>query len=745
MSTEQLDNPAPIKKSNKKKWLYSGVIAFALIILVGAGLWWYQPWQGGLSNQVVEQLRSGQPEVRQQALATLRTWPLMQQQQFVRQWQTTLLTAYEESINVALITGQLQTAQTLLADLQRLYPQLPMVQTAQQEVATYSAQQINNNLTRINQLLDSQEMLLPNSLAELQQAENQLQLLAPNHALLYDSRILYVLLASIDQALAIGNFTLAKQQVAWGLDRYPAEPALLDREVQIQYELRGRPAEVLAECITDGNNCWQISATVPLFSQPWLLQNAAQNAWLSEWHGIGLVQEQFGEYYRQQALQDYNNKQLTLAAVNLLRAAYFTSLNELDKYWEWLAFAFKERDAQEKALLDEAQLSALQHTFLTQIAALDVLDAQRSVAAMQARKVNPQFVQQVAFPMLGDAYLKLAQQLATEQQYQLAIRLLVAGQDFLPPNEQINALLAEYQQVDNTHNNVIPNNFFALTNEPQGPVSLETPAQMVATEPATPTTTVATISGDPCAAQVDKSTANYCQDQLANSTLGPPLIIPPASAEITQTFAISKYPVTINDYNFYCRTTKACKPIIIENPAANKKPATNTKAAQDLPGDFDLSDVQDVMDDYDSYCRTSGQCNSIEPQTQDIPVTNIPLKGALNYAAWLSKQTGYAYRLPNIMEWEYSILANQTHQCSQNTLLGLKKNLLPVQQAVNNAWGMFFELAEMREWVQTPDGVVTIGKEQPEAAPVCILPISHSSQTGQPSADTGFRLVREIR
>lgn len=740
------------KKNNRVYKRLSIFIASFLIILASAlALWHYQPWHLWQTEQLLEQLRSPQTEVRQEALTTLRSWPLAQQQKFVRRWQGTLLTAYEETINTSLINGEWRTAQVLLADLQRLYPQLPIVQRAQQQISTYHAQLVNDNLSKINSLLSDPNRLSASTLNELSQLEDHLQALTPDHALVFDSRILYTLLLAIDNSLAQGDFALAKQQIAWGEQYFPNAVALQDRQIQVEYQLRGKPAQVLEDCLRNGQSCWQISTNTPVFSQPWILQQGINHPWLTQSPLIPIVQEQLGEYYREQALQDYDARQLTLTAVNLMRAAYFTPLSELDTYWQWLAFAFNERNRQETMKLKEAELAAIQHTFFTQIAALDVLGAQRSVTTMQKEKMDPQFMQQVAFVMLGDAYLRLAQHLAAQQQYQLAIRLLVAGKDFLPQNTQMGELLAEYKRLNQEQQlfaeNASAANTLAfsqsLTHTLQGPVDLQSEISPNTTQD---TDKVAAIIGDPCAAQISAQTAaqvSYCQDQLANGVLGPPLIILPKAAATPEHLAINKYPVSINDYNYFCRTTKSCEQIALASP--EKPEIKSAKPPANLPAELDLRDVQNVMADYDTYCRSSGNCNSIEPQAQDIPVTNITLNNALNYAAWLSKQTGYIYRLPTSEEWSYAIKANTQHLCSQNTLLGLQKKLIPVQQGMQNTWGVTYQLAEMREWVLTPQGVGTVGPEKPGAQPVCELPIDASSKAGAVSPTTGFRLVREIK
>jgi formylglycine-generating enzyme required for sulfatase activity len=157
--------------------------------------------------------------------------------------------------------------------------------------------------------------------------------------------------------------------------------------------------------------------------------------------------------------------------------------------------------------------------------------------------------------------------------------------------------------------------------------------------------------------------------------------------------------------------------------------------------------VQEVMKDYDKFCEESGTCNTIEPQAQDKPITDLTYNEAQNYAKWLTAATGYTYRLPTVEEWEYALDANNVeYSCSYDTLLGLPKEMVAVQRGTINEWGIVYQLAFLREWVTTENGVGLLGPEQVKDLPVCSIPLSNNSAGVMNAANNvGFRLVREIR
>ena len=103
------------------------------------------------------------------------------------------------------------------------------------------------------------------------------------------------------------------------------------------------------------------------------------------------------------------------------------------------------------------------------------------------------------------------------------------------------------------------------------------------------------------------------------------------------------------------------------------------------------------------------------------PVINISWRGAMEYARWLSAQTGFYYRLPSEAEWEYSARAGtSTAFAYGNCLLSEQSNFdasaleayedcpsdsqilaktIPVKTLKPNQWGLYNVHGNVREWV----------------------------------------------
>ncbi|MBH0057580.1 SUMF1/EgtB/PvdO family nonheme iron enzyme [Pseudoalteromonas sp. SWXJZ94C] len=121
----------------------------------------------------------------------------------------------------------------------------------------------------------------------------------------------------------------------------------------------------------------------------------------------------------------------------------------------------------------------------------------------------------------------------------------------------------------------------------------------------------------------------YIQDKLKNGELSPNMvIIPPGTG-------------TIGGENF--RSFQDEAPIF---------EAT-------VKDSYALSETEITFAQYDQFCKTGiRSCPSDEGWGRGKqPVINISWFDTVAYTKWLSKETGYTYRLPSEVEWEYAARA----------------------------------------------------------------------------------------
>jgi len=216
---------------------------------------------------------------------------------------------------------------------------------------------------------------------------------------------------------------------------------------------------------------------------------------------------------------------------------------------------------------------------------------------------------------------------------------------------------------------------------------------------------VAQSSSDPCKssfAGYGRRSKATCYDLLDSKDKGPAMVVVPAGGQIKKPFAIGKYEVSVSDYNIYCRLSGACKP--------------NTSRAADLP------------------------------------VTGIPVAQAIKYAAWLTKTTGFTYRLPKDSEWLYAANANGAQPGKDfncRVMLGntlVKGNaLLSINSGKTNGWGLANYIGNAQEWVYTgPNRFSVRGGSFQDSLSNCDTSINRN-HSGAADNITGFRLVRDLK
>lgn len=208
---------------------------------------------------------------------------------------------------------------------------------------------------------------------------------------------------------------------------------------------------------------------------------------------------------------------------------------------------------------------------------------------------------------------------------------------------------------------------------------------------------------DPCTARGlegrGSRSRSYCEDPLTEGFAGPRLVVIPGIPRGISKFAISRTELKILDYNKYCGTIEGC-------------------------------------------AKLSG--------TDSYPATNLTLAQANAYTAWLSEQSGRAYRLPTVEEWHHAASTNEVKvdanvNCTVDSRgVRLGETLLSALSGRPNNWGLYNFVGNAREWAVQEDGtLLAVGGAHTDPKSECSIDkrVAHG---GEADPVTGFRILRQI-
>lgn len=171
--------------------------------------------------------------------------------------------------------------------------------------------------------------------------------------------------------------------------------------------------------------------------------------------------------------------------------------------------------------------------------------------------------------------------------------------------------------------------------------------------------------------------------------------------------------------------------------------------SEPLGANFALSRVEIRIGDYNQFCEDAG-CQKLGGPSA-IPATNVSLEQVQAYAAWLSDQSGKAYRIPTADEWLYAATTNGTAKVDDNVNctvdsrgVRLGERLLNTLSGRPNDWGLYNHVGNAREWALNGEELVALGGAHTDPKAECTMAKS-VTHTGQADPVTGFRLVREIQ
>ena len=173
-----------------------------------------------------------------------------------------------------------------------------------------------------------------------------------------------------------------------------------------------------------------------------------------------------------------------------------------------------------------------------------------------------------------------------------------------------------------------------------------------------------------------------------------------------------------------------------------------------VPGDeeqdaFAISKYEISIEDYNKYCFLSGNCTVDDSSNEDLPMTGISLEAIREYTEWLSQRTGKTYRLPRLDEWQYAAEAGgeqppRDFNCrvtlGDQVLKGT--NLIDVSVGHQNGWGLKNYIGNAQEIVVKNGSIVARGGAYRDPHAECSAELERAADE-QGNAITGFRLILE--
>ena len=161
---------------------------------------------------------------------------------------------------------------------------------------------------------------------------------------------------------------------------------------------------------------------------------------------------------------------------------------------------------------------------------------------------------------------------------------------------------------------------------------------------------------------------------------------------------------------------------------------------------FAISKYEISWREFNAFCQQTALCTANEDSA--LPVTGVAVDVVESYAQWLSRKTGFRYRLPTRDEWlqvakaELPLPTGCSRSSTGQMPVGADAEVL-VDGVASNRFGVVHILGNVREMVKGQDAYLALGDTRRSSDGRCLL---RTSEALDPQGDgsTGFRLVREV-
>ena len=162
-----------------------------------------------------------------------------------------------------------------------------------------------------------------------------------------------------------------------------------------------------------------------------------------------------------------------------------------------------------------------------------------------------------------------------------------------------------------------------------------------------------------------------------------------------------------------------------------------------------ISQYEITYDDVADYCTVSQLCDTDKYARNFMPIHNIKVDFAENFAGWLSSVTGHYYRLPTYDEWLTAATADGAAEFPERNCFlkyGAIEKGLELHKTTNgkqNSYGLASHVGNVQEWAYRDNKLVAAGGSRQTPLNECRYS-TVTAHNGTADEFTGFRLVREL-
>ncbi|MCW9015039.1 MAG: protein kinase [Gammaproteobacteria bacterium] len=678
-------------KFNFFKALISATIVASITALIIASVQLMNYLEQQKISHIVNTLKSGSEQTILRTLASLENMEEEFREGVLTGGKEAVIKYYEQKVEQQTDTDNnkynFKAADSLLDEAKRLYPDSAHIESIIWRINNRKNMLLNDITSRFNRHLEEEKLISDAKSDDIIDTLSEVALIDTDHPLLKDPRIPIAYTQAAQKAARINNLRYAEQLITTGLALFPSDVSLINMQDAI---------EAAKEISTDDANKLAIlqrslEKSIPAEQRKQTIEKLLEKPFKDrQWNGSLTVQFNYlkesvksddpwliqhndiiANIYLKQAQTMRKAARYTEASNIIRNVKKIIPANSLLLSEEKQIISAKmQYEKEQKEQAEIARIKGTKQTLLTQAQANDVKAARNSYFTLRkALPASDVFISTEAPKVIADAYLRLAQTSARSGDYNTATDLVKAGLQISPDHTTLQIALDSY--------------------EPKVSRS---------------TSNAALHSDDPCQlsfAGHGKHARATCSDTLTDNAKGPTMIVIPPGSSINSAYAISKYEISIADYNLYCNLSKNC----------------TEKTAK-----------------------------------KDLPVTDISYSEAVQYSQWLSQSSGYIYRIPTESEWLHAANADgKQAQKDFNCQVSLGGNLvkglalLNIHSGKANGWGLTNYIGNAQEWVLAEQSVLKArGGSYKDPLSSCKITLSRNHK-GTPDNYTGFRLVRELK